>query len=83
MSQSDEKSASDPMGQLVDRINQIEVKLEYLQRDYETQNDIILVDAKRIQILEDTVRRLAQTVDLLSSHSDLPGSPEDDKPPHY
>ena len=69
--------------QLGQRINDIEVKLEYLQRDYETQNEMILVDANRISKLEDTVKHLAETVKLLSSSSQLPRKPEDEKPPHY
>lgn len=69
--------------QLNKRINDIEVKLEYLQRDYETQNEMLIVDAKRILKLEKAVKRLAETVELHSSSSELPRKPEDEKPPHY
>ena len=65
------------------RINDIEIKLEYLQRDYETQNEMLLVDAKRILKLEKTVKRLAETIELHANASDSPRKPEDEKPPHY
>ena len=59
------------------------MKLEYLQRDYETQNEMLLVDAKRILQLEAIVKRLGETVELMSSNSESPKSLEDEKPPHY
>ena len=65
------------------RINDLEMKLEYLQRDYETQNEMLLVDAKRILQLEAIVKRLGETVELMSSNSESPKSLEDEKPPHY
>ena len=83
MDQSTKESIRKEIADLVERINDIEVKLEYLQRDYGTQNEMILVDAKRIQILEDTVKRLSESVEVFSTRAQLPGNPEDDKPPHY
>jgi len=65
------------------RINDLEMKLEYLQRDYETQNEMLLIDAKRILELEATVKRLGETVELMSSSNESPKSLEDEKPPHY
>lgn len=74
---------SEDLVRLSNRINDVEVKLEYLQRDYEAQNEIILVDAKRILKLEETVKRLTETVDSLSSSTTSPRKLEDEKPPHY
>ena len=74
---------NDPDKGLKNRLNNIEMSLGYLQRDFESQNEMILVDAKRILKLEETVKRLNETVELLSSQSNLPGKPEDEKPPHY
>ena len=76
-------SAEEKCNRLDKRINDLEMKLEYLQRDYETQNEMLLVDAKRILQLEAIVKRLGETVELMSSNSESPKSLEDEKPPHY
>ena len=64
------------------RINDLESSLGYLQRDFESQNEMILLDAKRINKLEKAVERLAGKIETMSNPESIRDL-EDEKPPHY
>ena len=57
--------------------------LGYLQRDMESQNEMILVDESRIKKLEQAVSRIHSKLDGLVASSEAPRTLEDDVPPHY
>ncbi len=72
----------------VNKLNQqkiidLETQLGLLQRDFEIQNQMLLLDAKRIDRLEQTLAQLTnQFLQIRDNQTPLPSS-EDDRPPHY
>ena len=73
----------DEISKLRAKINDLESMLGYLQRDMESQNEMILVDESRIKKLEQAVSRIHSKLDGLVASSEAPRTLEDDVPPHY
>ncbi len=76
-------SDQDEISKLRAKINDLESMLGYLQRDMESQNEMILVDESRIKKLEQAVSRIHSKLDGLVASSEAPRTLEDDVPPHY
>ena len=72
----------DEISKLRAKINDLESMLGYLQRDMESQNEMILVDESRIKKLEQAVSRIHSKLDGLVASSEAPRTLEDDVPPH-
>ena len=76
-------SNQDEISKLRSKINDLESVLGYLQRDMESQNEMIIVDESRIRKLEQAVSRINSKLDGLAANSQTPRTLEDDVPPHY
>ena len=76
-------SNQDEISKLRSKINDLESVLGYLQRDMESQNEMIIVDESRIKKLEQAVSRINSKLDGLAANSQTPRTLEDDVPPHY
>ena len=74
---------NEEIDKLQQKVNDLEAALGYLQRDFETQNEMIIVDAGRIQKLENSLLQINSKLDGLVANSQSPRTIEDDVPPHY
>ena len=59
----------------------LETTLGLLQRDFDKQNQMLLVDKRRIDLLEQTIVRLTGILDSIRIEPNR--TPADEKPPHY
>ncbi len=63
------------------KLIELETNLGLLQRDFEKQNEMMLVDKRRIDLLEQAVARLSSLLETI--RIDPTRTLVDDKPPHY
>jgi|GEM_PF-3650535 len=64
------------------KVIDLETTLGLLQRDFEKQNEMILLDARRLDRLEREVRELRDRVEMVRAAADSEPIP-DERPPHY
>ncbi len=64
------------------RLNDLESSLMHFQSDFDSLNEIVLDNARRLDKLTAMLQRLNDRLD--SANEDVPPrNPEDEKPPHY
>ena len=73
----------DQITKLEAKVNDLESDLGYLQRDYETQNEMIVVYSRELSNLQRTVNRLNELIETMSNSDTSNRKLEDEKPPHY
>ena len=67
-----------------ERINDLESKLMYLQKDLEALNETVLENTLRLEKLKIAVDRLTHRLESqVAASEEEPRSLEDEKPPHY
>ena len=76
-------SDRETIDKLLASIQNLESNLGYMQRDLESQNEMILVDEARIKKLEQALTLINSKLEALIATSQSPRTLEDDKPPHY
>ncbi|MEL7497139.1 MAG: SlyX family protein [Planctomycetota bacterium] len=64
------------------RLTELETKLTYLQKDYESLNEHVLENTKRLEEIKMIVKRLVDQQQS-SQQDSAPRNLEDEKPPHY
>ncbi|MBX3417517.1 MAG: SlyX family protein [Pirellulaceae bacterium] len=67
--------------ELEQKLIDLEINLGLLQRDFEKQNEMVLLDKRRIDLLEQAVARLTSQLDAM--RIEPARTLLDDKPPHY
>ncbi|MEM7783964.1 MAG: SlyX family protein [Planctomycetota bacterium] len=71
-----------PHEKLASRVTQLETSYMHLQNDFESINEVVLENSRRLQELAAMVSRLNDRLEEAQSDSQL-RRPEDEKPPHY
>ena len=67
-----------------ERINDLEAKLMYLQKDIEALNETVIENTLRLERLKVSVDRLTHRLESqVAAAEEEPRSLEDEKPPHY
>ena len=67
---------------ITQRLNELETSWGLLQRDFEAQNEMILLNNKKIQQLESMVQRMHEKLSREPSDTS-PATLDEEKPPHY
>lgn len=71
---------NNPLGSQDQRINELELHAMHLRRDYESLNEVILEQGRKLDQLFEILNRLTRQMSIVeASMSELP----DEKPPHY
>lgn len=65
------------------RINELESKLMYLQKDYDELNETVLENTRRLEQLTMEIARLNIQLKSQADAAEQPRNLEDEKPPHY
>lgn len=65
------------------RLNDLESKLMYLQKDYDALNETVLENTRRLEQLTMEIARLNVQLRSQVDAAEQPRSLEDEKPPHY
>lgn len=65
------------------RLNNLESSLAYLQKDYDSLNEAVLENTKRLEQIKQAVTHLTRQLEGLIDASNEPRRVEDEKPPHY
>lgn len=67
-----------------DRLQELEIKISYLEKHVEGQDRAMMELSNQIVALERQVKRLAESVKNASANGPSgPSSPADERPPHY
>lgn len=64
------------------RLTNLETSLMHLQSDYDSLNEVVLENSKRLQEMTDLLVRLTEKLESAKT-PEPPRKPEDEKPPHY
>ena len=64
-----------------DRINDLEQQCMYLQRDFETLNQVVLEQGRQLDQIKLMLEQMGQRIDGAQTYQ--PPSLQDEKPPHY
>ena len=64
------------------RLTDLESSLMHLQSDFDSLNEIVLENSRRLDKLSAMIQRLTDRIDS-AGDDELPRSLEDEKPPHY
>ena len=65
------------------RLTELETSMMHLQNDYDSLNEVVLENARRLEKLTGMLQRLTERVDSSAAESAVPRNAEDEKPPHY
>ncbi len=65
-----------------DRMTELEFSMMHLQKDFESLNEVVLQNGKRMDELKSLIQRLSDRLDASLDPAE-PRSLEDEKPPHY
>jgi SlyX protein len=64
------------------RVTDVESSLMHLQSDFDSLNEIVLDNVRRLDKLTALVQRVTDRLDS-AGDDEAPRDPEDEKPPHY
>jgi len=73
----------EPNEKLSKRLTALESSMMHLQNDYDSLNEAVLENTRRLEKLVVMLERLTQRVDAASADGSTPRNAEDEKPPHY
>ena len=72
----------DENGKNTNRLTDLESSLMHLQSDFDSLNEIVLENSRRLDKLSAMIQRLTDRIDS-ADDDEPPRSLEDEKPPHY
>ena len=64
------------------RVTELELSLMHLQKDYESLNEVVLENAKRLDSMSKTIQQLTDRLSAAEDPEPVRNA-EDEKPPHY
>ncbi len=70
------------VSQNTDRLTELETSLMHLQSDYDSLNDVVLENAKRLDKLSSLLQKLTSRIEAVTEPVEQRNA-EDEKPPHY
>lgn len=74
---------TEPADKLNHRINDLETKLMYLQKDYDALNETVLENTRRLETMRVALDRLTLQMQTQADNTSETRNAEDEKPPHY
>lgn len=73
----------DPAAPLAARLSELETRYTHLQRTLEELDEVVVGQARQIELLERKIGLLTSQVGALAARETEERTLEDDKPPHY